>query len=301
MSGIDTIIVPPLRDLGDGFQVRRALPSAKRRMIGPFVFFDQMGPARLKPGTGLDVRPHPHIGLATVTYLFEGEIMHRDSLGSEQVIRPAEVNWMIAGSGIVHSERTPAEHRPLGSALSGIQCWIGLPQAKEEMAPSFSHYGVADLPYIEGDGVSLRLIAGSLNGEQAPVETQSGMFYADVSLEQDARLPITTEHEQRAIYVVEGTVNIDGQKVDPGHLTVLRQRQPVTLTALSEARAMLLGGAALDGPRHVWWNFVSSSSERIEQAKDDWRQGRFAKVPGDSEFIPLPPTPPVTPAPPDYP
>jgi redox-sensitive bicupin YhaK (pirin superfamily) len=207
---------------------------------------------------------------------------------------------MIAGSGIVHSERTPAEHRHLGSALSGIQCWIALPQAKEEMAPSFNHYGVADLPYIEGDGVSLRLIAGTLNGEQAPVDTQSPMFYADVSFEQGARLPITTEHEQRAIYVVEGTADIDGQKVEQGHLTVLRQRRPVTLTALSAARVMLLGGAALDGPRHVWWNFVSSSSERIEQAKEDWRAGRFGKVPEDSEFIPLPPTPPA-PAAPNYP
>jgi redox-sensitive bicupin YhaK (pirin superfamily) len=300
MSGIDTIILPPLRELGNGFQVRRALPAAKRRMIGPFVFFDQMGPARFAPGTGLDVRPHPHIGLATVTYLFEGEIMHRDSLGSEQAIRPAEVNWMIAGSGIVHSERTAAEHRQFGSALSGIQCWVALPQAKEEMAPSFNHYGVAELPYIEGDGVSLRLIAGSLNGEQAPVETQSEMFYADVSLEENARLPVGTEHEQRGIYVVQGAVEIDGQKVDQGHLTVLRPRQAVTLTALSEARAMLLGGAALDGPRHVWWNFVSSSSERIEQAKADWSQGRFPKVPGESEFIPLPPTPP-SPSAPDYP
>lgn len=300
MSGIDTIIIPPLRDLGDGFQVRRALPSAKRQSVGPFVFFDQMGPARFKPGTGLDVRPHPHIGLATVTYLFEGEIMHRDSLGHEQAIRPAEVNWMIAGSGIVHSERTAAEHRQFGSSLSGIQCWVALPQTKEEMAPSFSHYGVADLPYIEGDGVSLRLIAGALNGEQAPVETQSEMFYADVSIEEGARLPMTTEHEQRAIYVIEGALDLDGQKADAGHLTVLRPRRPVTLTALSDARVMLLGGAPLDGPRHVWWNFVSSSSERIEQAKDDWRQGRFAKVPGESEFIPLPPDPPA-PKTPDYP
>jgi redox-sensitive bicupin YhaK (pirin superfamily) len=300
MNGIDTIIVPPLRDLGDGFQVRRALPSPKRRMVGPFVFFDQMGPAHFKPGTGLDVRPHPHIGLATVTYLFEGEIMHRDSLGSVQAIRPGEVNWMIAGSGITHSERTAPEHRPSGSSLSGIQCWVALPQARQEMAPSFKHYGVADLPYVEGDGVSLRLIAGSLQGEQSPVETQSDMFYADVSLEENARLQISAEHEQRAIYLVEGAAAVDGQKIDQRHLTVLRPRQSVTLTALRDARAMLLGGAAVDGPRHVWWNFVSSSRERIEQAKADWREGRFGKVAGDAEFIPLPPDP-STPAPPDYP
>jgi redox-sensitive bicupin YhaK (pirin superfamily) len=301
MSGIDTIIIPPLRDLGDGFQVRRALPAAKRRTVGPFVFFDQMGPAHFKPGTGLDVRPHPHIGLATVTYLFDGEIMHRDSLGSVQAIRPGEVNWMIAGSGIVHSERTAPEQRPSGSMLSGIQCWVALPQAKEEMQASFRHYGAAELPYIEGDGVSLRLIAGSLDGEQAPVDTQSQMFYADVSLEENARLPISAEHEQRAIYVTEGTVEIDGQKVDAGRLTVLRPRLAVTMTARSSARAMLLGGAALDGPRHVWWNFVSSSAERIEQAKADWREGRFGKVAGDAELIPLPPSPSANPGAVDYP
>jgi hypothetical protein len=301
MSGIDAIIIPPLRDLGDGFQVRRALPAAKRRTVGPFVFFDQMGPAHFNPGTGLDVRPHPHIGLATVTYLFDGEIMHRDSLGSVQAIRPGEVNWMIAGSGVVHSERTAPEQRPSGSTLSGIQCWVALPQAKEEMEASFRHYGAAELPYIEGDGVSLRLIAGSLDGEQAPVDTQSEMFYADVSLEENARLPVSAEHEQRAIYLTEGTVEIDGQKVDAGRLTVLRPRQAVTMTARSAARAMLLGGAALDGPRHVWWNFVSSSAERIEQAKTDWREGRFGKVAGDAEFIPLPPSPPANPGAADYP
>jgi redox-sensitive bicupin YhaK (pirin superfamily) len=300
MSGIDTIIVPPLRDLGDGFQVRRALPSPKRRAIGPFVFFDQMGPAFFKPGTGLDVRPHPHIGLATVTYLFEGEIIHRDSLGTVQAIRPAEVNWMVAGSGIVHSERTAAERRPFGSALSGIQCWVALPRDMEEMEAGFDHYGAAELPYIEGDGVSLRLIAGSLGGEASPVKTASEMFYADVSLERGARLQITTEHEERAIYLIEGSAQVDGQKIEPGQLTVLRARQAATLSATTDARAMLLGGAALDGPRHVWWNFVASSAERIEQAKADWHEGRFGTVPGDAEFIPLPPDPPK-PATPDYP
>jgi redox-sensitive bicupin YhaK (pirin superfamily) len=297
MSGIDTIIIPPLRDLGDGFQVRRALPAAKRRTVGPFVFFDQMGPAHFKPGTGLDVRPHPHIGLATVTYLFEGEIMHRDSLGSVQAIRPAEVNWMVAGSGIVHSERTAAEQRGSGSVLSGIQCWVALPRDQEKIQASFDHYGAAELPYVEGDGITLRLIAGTLNGEESPVKTHSPMFYADVSLEEGARLQIATEHEERAIYLIEGSAAVDGQKIEPGQLTVLRARHAATLTASTEARAMLLGGAALDGPRHVWWNFVSSSSERIEQAKADWREGRFGKVPGDPEFIPLPPEPPTPPTP----
>jgi redox-sensitive bicupin YhaK (pirin superfamily) len=286
--------------LGDGFQVRRALPSAKRRTVGPFVVFDQMGPAHFTAGTGLDVRPHPHIGLATVTYLFEGEIMHRDSLGNVQAIRPGEVNWMVAGSGIVHSERTSAEGRQLGNTLSGIQCWVALPKDKEEMEPGFDHYGAAELPYIEGDGVSLRLIAGTLNGEQSPVETASPMFYADVSFEEGARLGLTTEHEERAVYVTEGSVAVDGQRIEPGQLTVLRTRQAVTLTSNTEARVMLLGGAALDGPRHVWWNFVASSPERIEQAKSDWLHGRFGKVAGDPEFIPLPSDSPP-PATPNYP
>jgi redox-sensitive bicupin YhaK (pirin superfamily) len=288
MSDIDTIIIPPVRDLGDGFQVRRALPAAKRRTVGPFVFFDQMGPKQFKSGAGLDVRPHPHIGLATVTYLFNGEIVHRDSLGSVQTIRPAEVNWMIAGSGIVHSERTGIEQRRTGSTLSGIQCWVALPQPDEEMPPSFRHHGADELPYIEGDGVSMRLIAGALHGERAAVETLSDMFYADVSLEENARFLISTEHEQRAIYVVDGPVQIGAQRIDQGTMAVLRKGQAVSVSAFGPARVMLLGGAPLDGPRHVWWNFVSSSSERIEQAKSDWRQGRFGRVPGDPEYIPLP-------------
>jgi redox-sensitive bicupin YhaK (pirin superfamily) len=291
MTDIDTMIIPPLRDLGDGFQVRRALPAAKRRTVGPFVFFDQMGPTHFKPGTGLDVRPHPHIGLATVTYLFDGEIMHRDSLGSVQAIRPAEVNWMIAGSGIVHSERTGIEQRRAGSTLSGIQCWVALPQPDEETPPSFRHHGADELPYIEGDGVSMRLIAGALHGERAPVETLSEMFYADVSLEDNARFLISTEHEQRAVFVVHGPVQIGTQRVDQGNLAVLRKGQAVSVSAFGAARVMLLGGAPLDGPRHVWWNFVSSSAERIEQAKADWREGRFGKVPGDPEYIPLPDSP----------
>ena len=299
--GIDVVIVPPTHDLGDGFHVRRALPSRGRRMVGPFVFFDQMGPTVLRAGSGLDVRPHPHIGLATVTYLFDGEIIHRDSLGNTQAIRPGEVNWMIAGRGIVHSERTAADKRAAGSSLSGIQTWIALPKAEEERAPSFRHHAASELPLIEGEGKSLRLIAGSLYGARAPVATLSDMFYADVPLTADARLPIATEHEQRALYIIRGRVDVDGSAFDANQLVVLRPQQAVTLRALAASQLLLLGGAPMDGARHVWWNFVSSSSERIEQAKADWREGRLGSVPGDTEFIPLPVTPAVQTQPVDYP
>jgi redox-sensitive bicupin YhaK (pirin superfamily) len=299
--GIDVVIVPPTHDLGDGFHVRRALPSSERRMVGPFVFFDQMGPTVLRAGSGLDVRPHPHIGLATVTYLFDGEIIHRDSLGNTQAIRPGEVNWMIAGRGIVHSERTAADKRAAGSSLSGIQTWIALPKAEEERAPSFRHHAASELPLIEGEGKSLRLIAGSLYGARSPVATLSDMFYADVTLAADARLPVATEHEQRALYIIRGRVDVDGSAFDANQLVVLRRQQAVTLRALAPSQVLLLGGAPMDGARHVWWNFVSSSSERIEQAKADWREGRLGSVPGDAEFIPLPVTPAVQTQPVDYP
>jgi redox-sensitive bicupin YhaK (pirin superfamily) len=299
--GIDVVIVPPTHDLGDGFHVRRALPSRERRMVGPFVFFDQMGPTVLRAGSGLDVRPHPHIGLATVTYLFDGEIIHRDSLGTTQAIRPGEVNWMIAGRGIVHSERTAADKRAAGSSLSGIQTWIALPKAEEERAPSFRHHAASELPLIEGEGKSLRLIAGSLYGARAPIATLSDMFYADVTLAADARLPVATDHEQRALYIIRGRVDVDGSAFDANQLVVLRPQQAVTARALAPSQLLLLGGAPMDGPRHVWWNFVSSSSERIEQAKADWREGRLGSVPGDPEFIPLPITPAVQTQPVDYP
>jgi redox-sensitive bicupin YhaK (pirin superfamily) len=298
---IDVVIVPPTHDLGDGFHVRRALPSRGRRMVGPFVFFDQMGPTVLRAGSGLDVRPHPHIGLATVTYLFDGEIIHRDSLGNTQAIRPGEVNWMIAGRGIVHSERTAADKRAAGSSLSGIQTWIALPKAEEERAPSFRHHAASELPLIEGEGKSLRLIAGSLYGARAPVATLSDMFYADVTLAADAHLPVATDHEERALYIVGGRVDVDGSAFDANQLVVLRPQQPVTIRALAPSQLLLLGGAPMDGARHVWWNFVSSSSERIEQAKADWREGRLGSVPGDAEFIPLPVTPAVQTQPVDYP
>jgi redox-sensitive bicupin YhaK (pirin superfamily) len=298
---VELLVIPPVHDLGDGFHVRRALPSTQRRMVGPFVFFDQMGPTVLRAGSGLDVRPHPHIGLATVTYLFDGEIIHRDSLGTVQAIRPGAVNWMIAGRGIVHSERTAAEKRSTGSSLSGIQTWIALPKSQEERAPSFRHYAASELPVIDGEGKSVRLIAGSLFGKQSPVATLSEMFYADTTLAADARLPIAADHEQRAIYVISGRVEIDGSSFDPSQLIVLRPGQAITVAALSPVQLLLLGGAALDGPRHVWWNFVSSSTERIEQAKQDWREGRLGNVPGDPEFIPLPAAPAVQTPPVNYP
>jgi redox-sensitive bicupin YhaK (pirin superfamily) len=301
MSIIETILQAPVRDLGDGFQVRRSLPATARRSVGPFVFFDQMGPVRFRPGTGLDVRPHPHIGLATVTYLFDGEIQHRDSIGNVQSIRPGEVNWMIAGRGIAHSERTAPIQRQSGSALSGIQCWIGLPRDREEMAPSFRHHAADTLPVITGDGTVLRLIAGSLLGARSPVETLSPLFYADVSLRIGARLPLDTEYPERALHVVEGTIDVAGERVEPGHMVVLRSSQAATLTAHTPVRVMLLGGAPLDGPRHLWWNFVSSSRERIDQAKSDWHHRRFAPVPGDDEFIPLPSEPAAAVKPASYP
>jgi redox-sensitive bicupin YhaK (pirin superfamily) len=298
---IEIVIVPPTHDLGDGFQVRRALPSRQRRMVGPFVFFDQMGPTVLRPGAGLDVRPHPHIGLATVTYLFDGELVHRDSLGTIQAIRPGEVNWMIAGRGIVHSERTAAEKRSTESSLFGIQTWVALPKSEEERAPSFRHHAVSELPLIDGEGKSLRLIAGSLYGSRAPAATLSEMFYADVTLAAGARLPVAADYEQRALYIIRGPIDIDGASFDVGQLVVLRPRQSVTVRAPAPARLLLLGGAPMDEPRHVWWNFVSSSTERIEQAKTDWRQGRLGSVPGDAEFIPLPAIPAVQAQPVDYP
>jgi redox-sensitive bicupin YhaK (pirin superfamily) len=300
-SGIELVIVPPTHDLGGGFHVRRALPSAQRQMVGPFVFFDQMGPTVLGAGRGLDVRPHPHIGLATVTYLFEGEIIHRDSLGTTQAIRPGAVNWMIAGRGIVHSERTAADKRSAESALFGIQTWIALPRAAEECAPSFQHHAASELPLVEAEGKTLRLIAGSLYGASAPAATLSAMFYADVMLAANAQLPVAADYEQRAIYITHGGIQIDDARFDAGQLVVLRPRQPVTVRADGTARVLLLGGEPLDGPRHVWWNFVSSSTERIEQAKEDWREGRLGSVAGDPEYIPLPSAPAVRTRPVDYP
>ncbi len=284
---VETVIVPGARDLG-GFQVRRALPSTERQMVGPFVFFDHMGPAVFHAGRGLDVRPHPHIGLATVTYLFEGEIMHRDSLGTVQAIRPGAVNWMTAGRGIVHSERTAAELRLLEKSLHGIQTWVALPQAHEETAPDFAHVGRDALPEVTGEGKRVRVIAGEMFGARSPVRTFSDMIYADASLDAGASLPIAAEHIERAVYVLDGSIEIAGDAYGSGRLLVLRPGDPITLRAQTAARVLVLGGEPMDGPRHVWWNLVSSRRERIEQAKADWRGGRFDRVAGDAEFIPLP-------------
>lgn len=286
--GVDTVIVPRVHDIG-GLEVRRALPTARRQMVGPFIFWDQMGPARFPLGEGIDVRPHPHIGLSTLTYLFDGEIMHRDSLGTEQPIRPGEVNWMTAGRGIVHSERTDTELRSKGAALYGIQAWVALPKAHEDVEPDFAHIASDQLPTIEGEGKRVRIVAGSLWGATSPLATFSEAIYADAILDTGARLPIPAEHAERAVYVAEGTVSIAGDRFECGQLLILHPGDAITVDAVSNARILVLGGEPMDGPRFIWWNFVASSKERIEDAKADWKAGRFAIVPSDAEeFIPLP-------------
>ena len=291
MSPVETLIVPRSSDLGGGLQVRRALPSAQRRTVGPFVFLDNMGPALFEPGTGVDVRPHPHIGLSTVTYLYEGAMMHRDGAGHVQEIRPGEVNWMTAGRGIVHSERTPAAQRRDGHRLSGLQLWVGLPAEHEETDPGFVHYGLDAQPVVEGEGVRAQVVAGSLFGRTSAVRTLSPLFFGDITMQPGATLLIPAEHEERAAYLSSGRVEIDGQAYEPGQLLVFVAGQPVTVRALDAARFAILGGEPLEGPRFVWWNFVSSRKDRIEQAKEDWQRDRFSQVvPGDeTEFIPLPP------------
>ena len=286
-DAIETVIVPRARDLG-GFEVRRALPSPRRQMVGPFIFWDQMGPAEFLLGQGMDVRPHPHIGLATVTYLFDGEIVHRDSLGTLESIRPGALNLMTAGKGIVHSERTGQEARAVGAKLFGIQSWVALPRANEEDAPSFVHYADRDLPILDGSGIRARLIAGEAFGARSPVQTPMAMIYADVELSAGAAVPFDATYEERAIYTVSGEIEIAGDRFRAGQLLVLRPGDAITIRATGPARIMLLGGEPMDGPRYIWWNFVSSRKERIEQAKADWKAARFDSVPGESEFIPLP-------------
>jgi len=287
-DAIETLIVPRARDIG-GFEVRRALPSAKRRLVGPFIFFDRMGPAILRAGQALDVRPHPHIGLATVTYLFDGNIRHRDSLATEMVIRPGDVNLMTAGRGIVHSERSPEEQRGGPLALSGLQTWLALPDSREEMEPVFEHTERKNLPESEGEGASFRVIIGSFQGLRSPVRTQSETLYADIRLEKGAGIRIPADTEERAIYVLGGVIDIAGDRFPADRLLVFREGDEVVVKAEEAAHFMLFGGAALGSKRYIWWNFVSSSRERIEQAKEEWRTGRFDIVPGDAEdFIPLP-------------
>jgi redox-sensitive bicupin YhaK (pirin superfamily) len=291
-NALEMVIVPRSRDLG-GFEVRRALPSAQRRMVGPFIFFDQMGPSEFLLGAGIDVRPHPHIGLSTVTYLFTGEIMHRDSLGTALPIRPGELNWMTAGRGIAHSERTPPELRTSGSQLFGIQSWVALSAKDEEIVPDFVHYGADEMPVLSGEGKTVRIIAGSLLGATSPVKTSSPTFYADVSLAAGSSVPLDPDYDERAVYTVSGDIEVAGDVFSPGQLLVFRPGDRITILARTDARIMLLGGEPMDGPRHIWWNFVSSRKERIEQAKEDWKRMRFDTVPGDNEFIPLPePEPP---------
>lgn len=284
---VNLVIEPRSRDLG-GFEVRRILPYAKRRRVGPFVFYDHLGPAVFTAGKGIDVRPHPHIGLATVTYLFEGELMHRDSLGVAQQIRPGDVNWMTAGRGIVHSERSSPEARARDLTLHAIQSWVALPQAEEETEPSFHHHPVDTLPALEINGVALRLIAGSAYGETSPVRTFSPMFYLAAEMPAGSALTLPSDYEERAVHVAEGAVSIGEDSLGLGRMAVFDAGAEVILQASEASRVMLLGGAPMDGPRHIWWNFVSSSQDRIEQAKADWKEGRFAAVPGETEFIPLP-------------
>lgn len=294
IDAIETLIVPRARDLG-GFEVRRALPAPKRQMVGPFIFFDQAGPAEFVTGQGIDVRPHPHIGLGTVTYLFRGEFHHRDSTGADQVIRPGELNWMVAGQGVSHSERTTEAGRRGPHSVLGIQTWLALPEGAEDMSPTFEHHDRTALPMIEDTNVSVRLILGTAYGEKAPAKLYSDAFYADVALGAGCRFPLPDDHEDRGIYILEGSIMIAGQEFEASRMMVFRPGDRITVAAGSGgARLMILGGATLGGPRYIWWNFVASSKDRIEQAKADWQagnwgQGRFdLPVDDRAEHIPLP-------------
>jgi redox-sensitive bicupin YhaK (pirin superfamily) len=285
-ASVDRVITARPRDIGS-FSVRRYLPHARRRLVGPFIFFDHMGPVDFEAGQGMDVRPHPHINLATVTYLFDGAILHADSLGYHQPIHPGDVNWMTAGRGIVHSERTAPEVRARGQRLDGIQSWVALPTVSEEVPPDFHHHPHATLPVIEQGGATMRLIAGEAFGARSPVAAYSPMVYLDAQAPAGARIPVPDAAEL-AFYVVDGAVTLAGERYGAGTMVVLDGSGDAALAADEAARVMLLGGAPLDGPRHIWWNFVSSNPDRIEQAKDDWREGRFPGIEGDDEFIPLP-------------
>ncbi|MCR9125310.1 MAG: pirin family protein [Rhodobacteraceae bacterium] len=294
VDAIETIIVPRARDLGS-FEVRRALPAPKRQMVGPFIFFDQMGPAEFLPTRGMDVRPHPHIGLATISYLYRGRMHHRDSLGTDSWIEPGAVNWMVAGHGITHSERTDDHTRRDPMPFFGIQTWVALPEAMEDDPASFEHAPSDALPLIEGRGKTVRLILGTAYGETAPVRATSEMFYADAVLEPGAALPLPDDHEDRGIYVVGGSITVAGDTFEAGRMMVFRPGDRISVQAGPQgARLMLLGGATMGGSRHIWWNFVASSKDRIDAAKEawragDWAHGRFRLPPGDdAEFIPLP-------------
>jgi len=288
-DAIEQLIIPRSSDIG-GFAVRRALPTSRRRLVGPFIFFDRMGPAVLRAGEALDVKPHPHIGLSTVTYLFDGEIKHRDSLGTELVIRPGDINLMTAGRGIVHSERTPENLRGHPLSMSGLQTWLALPDRMEEMAPAFAHTARAEMPLIDIDGASGRVVIGSFEGLSSPVAAFTDTLYVDLTLTPGSRFPFPAVHEERAIYILSGSLVVAGDRFAADQLLVFRPGDDITLEGGEEGcHIMLFGGAALSSKRYIWWNFVSSSKERIEQAKEEWRTGRFDIVPGDEEeFVPLP-------------
>jgi redox-sensitive bicupin YhaK (pirin superfamily) len=289
-DAIENLIIPRSSDIG-GFAVRRALPTRQRRLVGPFIFFDRMGPALLRADEALDVKPHPHIGLSTVTYLFDGEIKHRDSLGTELVIRPGDINLMTAGRGIVHSERTPENLRGHAHSVSGLQTWLALPDDKEEIDPAFAHTDAAAMPLIDADGARGRVVIGSFDGLASPVAAFTDTLYVDLSLEAGRRFPFSAAHEERAIYILSGELLVAGDRFSANQLLVFRPGDAITLEA-GEAgcHLMLFGGAALNSKRYIWWNFVSSSKDRIEKAKEEWRTGRFDIVPGDEEeFVPLPP------------
>jgi redox-sensitive bicupin YhaK (pirin superfamily) len=275
------------RDLG-GFVVRRVLPAAGRQMVGPFIFFDHMGPTQFEPGHGIDVRPHPHIALATVTYLFSGSLEHRDSLGNVREIRPGDVNWMTAGQGIAHSERTPHLARAAGEKIHGIQSWVALPDGREDDEPSFTHYPASVIPRRVLDGVTLSVVAGDAFGLRSPVVTAWPTLYVHAQFSPGAALEMSPEHEERAVYVVQGELATDDAKIAEGQLAALAPGQKIRLRAVGEARVMLLGGNRFSTPRHIWWNFVASSHERIEHAKERWAKREFPPVPGETEFIPLP-------------
>ena len=288
-DAIENLIIPRSSDIG-GFAVRRALPTRQRRLVGPFIFFDRMGPALLRADEALDVKPHPHIGLSTVTYLFDGEIKHRDSLGTELVIRPGDINLMTAGRGIVHSERTPENLRGHPLSVSGLQTWLALPDDKEEIAPAFAHPGKEAMPVIDADGARGRVVIGSFEGLGSPVPMFTDTLYVDLRLEAGRRFPFAAQHEERAIYILSGELVVAGDRFAADQLLVFRPGDPITLDGGPQGcHLMLFGGAALNSKRYIWWNFVSSSKERIEKAKEEWRTGRFDIVPGDEEeFVPLP-------------
>jgi len=285
-GGLRTVIEPRAKDIG-AFEVRRALPAEARRRVGPFVFFDEMGPATLAAGAALDVRPHPHIGLSTLTWLFAGEILHRDNLGYVQPIRPGEVNWMTAGRGIVHSERTPDELRGEPMAMHGIQVWIALPDGQEEIEPDFQHYPATDIPRRSSDGVELHVIAGKAWSMNSPVRVHSSLFYAQADISAGKSLEMPSDHAEQAVYIVSGEISLGGESYSPGRMLCF-DTPSTKLEASADSRVILLGGEPLDSDRILYWNFVARSKERMEQAKDEWRNGRFDPVPGDDEFIPLP-------------